>query len=207
MPLETYRGQIFDSREEVWMAMWLEEMKKNKYVEYWDRTTLPYILIDPVQHAYEKVTVLKTKVKKEWRNFTLLNDLSYTPDFHIRWTTEGFDKFVSVIGQNINPKSWFFAYDSYTKDTYVEVKPIFDQNGKTARFSIIQKIMWHVRNIFVDLIIPEKLFEGTFMPAEAMPEFKYKKKPTGKNKGIKGPGDWKTNYIPKTLNEFLNGIS
>lgn len=209
MSLETYNGQIFDSREEVWMAMWLEELRLAGYVDHWIKISKPFIVLNAVKHEYNKIIQLKKSRKVETKEFTLLNDLTYTPDFLVSWTEKGADRFVSIIGPGINPKSWFFTdctFNPYTI-TYIEVKPSFDQNGKTAKFSIIQKILWFVRGIFVDLIIPEKLFEGTFMPAEAMPEFKYKKKPTGKNKGIKGPGDWKTNYIPKTLNEFLDGKS
>jgi hypothetical protein len=207
MALETYKGQIFDSREEVWMAMWLEELKLEGYVKAWEKVTKPFQILDPIKFLYTKVTKLKTKEKTEIKNFTLLNDLTYTPDFIITWTDKGWNKFVSLIEGNINPKSWFYgSYESEVKRiTYVEVKPTFDQNGKTAKFSVLQKIIWAIKRIFVDLIITENLFEGTFMPQEAMPEFKYKKKPTGKNKGTKGPGDWKVNYIPKTLNEFLNG--
>jgi hypothetical protein len=207
MALETYRGQIFDSREEVWMAMWLEELKDAKYINWWEKITKPIEILPSINFFYTKITSLKTKEKHETKAFTLLNNLSYTPDFYIGWTTKGLQLFVSNIGDDINPKSWFFSpRESRFTSTYVEVKPNFDQNEKTAKFSIIQKILWHSKGMFVDLIIPEKLFEGTFMPQEAMPEFKYKKKPTGKNKGIKGPGDWKVNYTPKTLNEFLNGI-
>lgn len=217
MPLKKvihqYQGVLMDSREEVWMAMWLEELKEAGYVSSWGKVSFPFNIFMPVTFDYEKVTELKTKTKREWRKFTLLNDLEYTPDFVVNWTVKGFEKFVSRIGkqiQPINPNSWFYCgYDlDNPKElhfiTHIEVKPIFDQNGKTAKFSIIQKILWNVKRIFVDLILPEKLFEGTFMPNEAIPDFKYRKAPTGKNKGKKGPGDWKTNYIPKSLKEFIN---
>jgi hypothetical protein len=206
MALQTYKGQIFDSREEVWMAMWLEELKDFEYVETWERFVKPIKLFDAVQYPYTKITELKTKMKSERKVFNLLYDLTYTPDFRVKWSEKGWDHFVSIIATGLNPKSWFFGTYEANGWTYIEVKPVYDQNDKTAKFSVIQKILWNVKKIFVDLIIPEKLFEGTFMPQEVIPEFKYKKKPTGKNKGIKGPGDWKVNYTPKTLNEFLNGI-
>ena len=205
MSLHTYKGKIFDSREEVWMAMWLEELKDFEFVEEWYRVHTPLEICEPVKFNYTKITELKTKIKRELKSFTLLNDLTYTPDFMVRWTEKGWNHFVSTVQDSIDPKSWFFVSPG-NNCTWVEVKPIFDQNGKTAKFSVIQKIIWAVKGIFVDLIIPEKLFEGTFMPQEAAPEFRYKKKPTGKNKGLKGPGDWKTDYTPKSLNEFLKGL-
>lgn len=204
MSIHTYKGKLFDSREEVWMAMWLEELKENGFVKFWEKITQPIQLFFPATFQYTKVTQLKKSQKKQLKPFTLLNGLSYTPDFEITWTEKGWKLFVSLIGDEINPKSWFFSYTKHKMTTWVEVKPIFDQNGKTAKFSIIQKILWREQRLFVDLIIPENLFEATFIPKDAMPEFKYKKKPTGKNKGLKGPGDWKTKYLPKTLNQFLN---
>lgn len=193
-----------DSQEEVWTAMWLQELKDAGYVNDWFKILLPIHIFEPVEFYYNKVTVLKTKTKEELKKFTLLNDLDYTPDFQVTWTSAGMKHFVSRIADiEINPKSWFFC-DNPLNTTLIEVKPNFDQNGKTAKFSIIQKILWSVHKRFVDLILPEKLFEGTFMPKEAMPDFKYRKAPTGKNKGKKGPGDWKTDYVPKSLKEFIN---
>jgi len=199
-----YQGILMDSREEVWMAMWLQELQNEGYIEFWERVTKTIEIFPAVKFDYTKETVLKTKTKVEEKSFTLLQDLEYTPDFSVRWNRKSYKKFFSVIGDNIDPKSWFFCKNSWFEG-FIEVKPNFDQNGKTAKFSIIQKILWNTQKTFIDLIQPEKLFEGTFMPKEAMEDFKYKKSPTGKNKGKKGPGDWKTDYIPKTLKEFLNG--
>jgi hypothetical protein len=195
--METYKNIIFDSREEVWFAMWLEELKQAEFIQEWYKINTPMQILDPVKFLYTRTTQLKTKEKKEVKNFTLLNDLTYTPDFIIKWTDNGWNKFVSLIEGNINPKSWFFGSYEYEfrRVTYAEIKPTFDQHGKTARFSVIQKVIWSIKNIFVDLIIPEDLFEGTFMPQEAIPDFKYKKNPR--------TGQWKTKYIPKSLNEFL----
>ena len=124
------------------------------------------------------------------------------------------EKFVSCIGfdyeeGNFNPKSLFFcAYGKpdmgLMRTTWVEVKPSFDMHGKISKFSVLQKILWTFKGIFVDLIIPDHLFKDTFMPQAIMEDFRYKRAPTGKNKGKKGPGDWRVDYVPKTINEFLN---
>ena len=201
--IHQYKGILLDSQEEAWMAMWLNELQNAGYVEFWERVTKSVEIFPAVKFNYVKETELKTKTKREIKYFTLLQDLEYTPDFVVRWNKKAYKKLFSVIGDNIDPKSWFFCKDSWFEG-FIEVKPNFDQNGKTAKFSIIQKILWNTKRIFVDLIQPEKLFEATFMPLEAMNDFKYKKNPTGKNKGKKGVGDWKTDYVPKTLKQFLN---
>jgi hypothetical protein len=201
-----YNGILLDSTEEKWICMWLQELQDAGYIEFWERITKSIQIFPAVKFDYTKETVLKTKTKVEEKSFTLLQDLEYTPDFVVRWNKRAYKKFFSVICDNIDPKSWFFCKDSWFEG-FIEVKPNFDQNGKTAKFSIIQKILWNTQKMFVDLIQPEKLFEGTFMPQAAMPDFKYRKAPTGKNKGKKGPGDWKTNYVPKSLKEFINDKS
>lgn len=195
MGLETYKGIIFDSKEEVWFAMWLEELKQHGFVYCWNKVIEPIELIQPYKIEYIKKTQLKTKTKEEEKEFTLLHGLEYTPDFQIYFTKQGWSMFVSPMNENVKQDRWFFS--KHPSDfVYVEVKPSFDMHGKTSRFSIIQKIVLHIKNIFVDLIIPEDLFEGTFMPLEAMDDFRYKKAPR--------KGQWKTKYIPKTLKQFLN---
>lgn len=196
-----FMGEVFDSREEIWFAMWCQELKNAGYITEWRKVNTHLTVTYPIKFEYTKTTPLKTKVKQETKIFTLLQGLEYTPDFYIHWTREGVEKFVSVIEDGIDPTKWFFS-NGY--NSIVEVKPIFDQHGKTARFSILQKVLYKL-GTYVDLIIPEDLFKGTFMPVQAMDDFKYKKNPTGKNKGKKFAGDWKCDYVPKTLNEFLNG--
>lgn len=196
-------GILMDSREEVWMAMWLEELKHVGYVSNWKKVTKAFKIFEPVQYSYVKTTELKTKTKKENKNFTLLQGLEYTPDFEVEWTDKAFGKLISSIDSYINPDSWFFRPGGYFNITFIEVKPIFDQHDKTAKFSILQKILWNIKGIFVDLILVEKLMEATFVPMEAIEDFKYKKNPTGKNKGKKSIGDFKVDWKVKTLKEFL----
>lgn len=206
--IHQYEGTLLDSQEEVWIAMWLDELKGAGYVDHWYKETKSIKIFESTTFPYIKVTQLKTKTKRETKTFTLLQDLQYTPDFYVEWSLRAEGVFFSELGNGnmgIDPNSWFFVNRDHGQG-WIEVKPNFDQNGKTAKFSIIQKILWNTRGLFVDLIQPEKLFEGTFMPLKAMGDFKYKKNPTGKNKGKKTVGDWKTNYVPKTLKEFLNGL-
>jgi hypothetical protein len=199
--MESYNGLIFDSREEVWFAMWCHELKEAGYIKYWTKVTEPLSILEPLEIEYIKKTQLKTKVKHENKTFTLLKGLEYTPDFYIQWTLKGFKTFVSSMDEDVKPDSWFFAGPCKPGSPlpsfigYIEVKPSFDQHGKTARFSIMQKIIWNTKEIFVDLIIVEDLFKGTFIPKEVMPEFKYKKAPR--------TGQWKVKYQPKTLEEYV----
>ena len=204
--MEVYNDIVFESREEVHFAMWCNELEENGYIHRWQKVTNSLEILQPVTSSYKKETKLKTKTKIEDKKFTILNNLSYTCDFVVTFTHKGYNLFVQSENEPPKKSGIFSPKDELggcNRNCFIEIKPIFDFHGKTARFAIMQKIIWWAKKQFVNLIIPEELFKNTFMPTEAMPEFKYKKKPTGKNKGLKGPGDWKTNYIPKTLSDFL----
>lgn len=192
-----YKGTLMESQEEAWFAMWLEELRRNGYIISWDKVTKSIELTKPVKFSYIKETELKTKIKRETKEFTLLNGMTYTPDFSIYWSPKGWEKFASNL---TTPKkdAQFFAHHLIT-DTYVEIKPKFDQNNMTRDFITKQKFIYDKLKLFVNLIFPEELFEDTFMPEEAKLDFIYKV-----NTKIKKKGEWKTNYIPKTLNEFLS---
>lgn len=192
-----YKGILMESQEEVWFAQWLQELKKNGYIVSWDKVTKPIELTKPVTFPYIKETVLKTKIKREEKTLTILNGMSYTPDFSIFWTEYGWNKFGSSLTK---PKkdSIFYSESSLT-DTLVEIKPKFDQNNMTRDFVTKQKFIFDKLKIFVNLIFPEELFEDTFMPEEAMFDFIYKV-----NTKTKKKGEWKTNYIPKTLKQFVS---
>lgn len=193
-----YKGILMDSQEEVWFAMWLQELKKNGYIVTWDKVTKPMEITKAVKFPYIKETKLKTKIKTESKEFTLLNAMNYTPDFSIFWTDYGWIKFGSPL---TNPKkdSIFFSGGSID-DTLVEIKPSFDQNNMTRDFITKQKFIFDKFKLFINLIFPEELFEDTFMPEEAMEDFIYKRDTKTKKKG-----DWKTNYIPKAFKDFQNG--
>ena len=212
--IHEYNGILMDSQEEIYFAHWLDEAKEAGFVEKWMYVTKPFLVCPYVRLPYIKTTQLKTKVKQELKEFTLLHDLEYTPDFKVKWTQKGMDKFVSYAGgegdhKYVNPKSIFFCGYWQLKDvglwntTWVEVKPTFDMHGKISKFSVLQKILWTFKGLFVDLIIPQDLFKETWMPKAIMEDFKYKVVPKKQAAKGKKKGDWKTNYIPKTLKEFI----
>ena len=74
-------------------------------------------------------------------------------------------------------------------ETWLEIKPKFDQNNMTRLFKINQKWVFDKHGLFVDLVIPETLFEKTFTPKD------YLTTPTGKQR--------KLNYKPKSCQEWL----
>jgi hypothetical protein len=71
-------------------------------------------------------------------------------------------------------------------------------------FKVKQKFIWHYLQIFVNLVEPIELFKKTFLPSEAAPYFKYKKVPKKAQAKGKKVGDYKFDWKPKTITEFLN---
>lgn len=206
MPLTNllYKGIHFDSDEEVFVAMWLEELKEKEMVRCWTHPKEAHPLTPGLKILYKKITKLKTKTKTETKSHTILRASEYTPDFEVLWTIEGAYKLVTWIKDHLNSSPKLFFAKFWDKPTPIEVKPSFDQNNMEREFVLKQKYIWDKHQIFVNLVEPMSLFKKTFVPSLAAPYFKYKKSPTGKNKGKKGPGDWKMDWEPKTIDQFLN---
>lgn len=201
-----YTGVKYDSKEEIWFAMWLQELMDAGYVQRFQKTMIPMPLTEGLTFQYEKVTKLKTKVKTETKTHILLRPSEYTPDFQVIFTDKGKELFLSEISNNPNKDKLFF-YTGYERHVFFEIKPSFDQNNMERLFRNNQKFIWDKHKIFVNLVEPIELFKKTFLPLQAQDDFKYKKAPTGKNKGKKSVGDWKMDWTPKTLKEFLCSLS
>jgi len=198
-----YKGIKFDSDEEVFVAMWLQELQDNGLVNYWSKTEMPYPMTAGLQRDYIKETRLKTKIKRETKTVTLLRRSEYTPDFLVNFTQEGRALFVG----SLDPESIFIPGMLFYRNTpavVIEVKPIFDQNNMERLFKLNQKFLWERDKIFVNLVEPIGLFKKTFIPLAAIPYFQYKvvtKKLIAKGKK---KGDWKLDFVPKTLKQYLN---
>lgn len=199
-----YKGVKFDSDEEVFVAMWLQELQDAGLVKSWSKVTKAFPMTSGLKLKYERTTILKTKTKVEHKEHTLLRPSEYTPDFEVLFSINGWLRFNSGIYNDIDPKKLFFTRGAWMQPVYLEVKPSFDQNNMERLFKLNQKFLWDKEQIFVNLVEPLALFEKTFLPLAATDYFKYKvvtKKIIAKGKK---KGDWKLDFIPKTLKEYLD---
>ena len=135
-----YKGVKFDSDEEVFVAMWLQELKDAGLVTRWSRAELPYHMTAGLKRDYIKVTQLKTKLKRETRTKTVLRPSEYTPDFIVNFSAEGIRHFVGLLGDNDTfiPDMVFYKN---TPGVVLEVKPTFDQNNMERLFVLNQKFL------------------------------------------------------------------
>lgn len=201
-----YKGVKFDSDEEVFVAMWLQELQDAGLVTRWSRAELPYHMTEGLKRNWIKETQLKTKLKKETKTDTLLRPSEYTPDFIINFSAKGIELFVGLLEPENEYETGKLFYKN-TPGVILEVKPEFDQNNMERLFKLNQKFLWNKEKIFVNLVEPVALFKKTFLPLAAVDYFKYKvisKKVAAKGKK---KGDWKLDFIPKTLKQYLDEVS
>lgn len=179
-----------ESDGELHYSWYLDELKEigiiNRYLYESNTFTLSKARVYPIL----EIKKTKTKIKE----LSLLQEHVYTPDFCIEWNEKYINKFFRVIDDaTCTVKCPFFAVRS-TKDnkpyTFIEVKPIFDQNNMTRTFRLSQKWLYDKYSLYVQLCVIPTFFERTFTPARYLFT-----DATMKPRTLK--------YTPITLNEYL----
>ena len=172
-------SESFDSKEEYYFNLWLDELSRRGLVEYSKYHPKPFILSDTVHLSYQKQ--LKTKIKDEQAH--LFGSHEYQADWIIFWNErlKGIFFFDSSIPGRSPTDFPFIVNWSENRRSFfsvIDVKGTFNQNDAYRRFSIEQKWVWQKFGIYVQKIIPmptnkEKpkpagaLFLTTFMPVRA----------------------------------------
>ncbi len=147
-----YRDISCDSYEEVHFLMWVFELKEKGYIKSIDRCKT-FLLSEPVERYYEEIQELKTKTKIVQKKKILLRGHIYTPEFLI------------IVNNSFEELSYDLEYNSFN-EMYIEVKPSFDFKNMTRLNQINRKWLYQKHGVFVNQIIPKKLFEQTFTPKE-----------------------------------------
>ena len=192
-----YKGIKLDSKEELHVARWLEELKKVGLVLDWKRADSIKVTTG-LKKTWVKETQLKTKLKLEEKNDVLLRPSVYTPDFNVTFTSKGLKLFVGILDvKEYIPNKLF--YKTLNINVLLEIKPIFDKNNMERLFRLNQKFIWETQKTFVNLVEPISLFKKTFIPLESIPDFKFKR-----NTKTRNIGDWKLDFKPLTLKDFLH---
>lgn len=183
----SYKGIEYDSLEELAFLQWASELQKIGYIKSIHRAP-SYLLSDSIVNNYAENRVTTSKPATQ----TILQGHSYTPEFVIIWSKKAKDHIVWDINESSKYTKYFIGTVTESGDyqTFVEIKPLWDQNNMERLFKLNQKWMFQKHNIFVNLIKCPELFDKTFTPKE------YLTTKTGRNRTIK----WKV----KTIYEFLN---
>jgi hypothetical protein len=186
----SYKGIEWESFEELSFLYWAFELKNHGYIKSIRRSP-SFLLSDSMVHDY--VVNLKTKSKPA--SELVMHGHSYTPEFVIEWDKKAFAGIIDLTYQYGKYENRVLLAQTFPSQegvwSYVEIKPMFDQNSMERLFKVNQKWMWQKHGIYVNLIKVGELFPKTFTPEE------YLRTPTGKPR--------KLNWKPKSLFDFLKG--
>ena len=167
-----YNGITFDSKEEVYFAWYLDELKEKGYVNSWHYHPKQF---DLTMGFYYYVTEQKKRGGEKTTAYTLAQPQTYTPDFMIVWNASGVNKFCKSLidlSDSIYSadkpvlKQFFWCQDKpYTMTTYVDVKPMFNKrNSDAAIFSLKRALMLQMHHTHVQKVVIQDCFAKTFTP-------------------------------------------
>jgi len=195
------------SVEELYTAYWLEELKDAGYVKEFTLQPAPFKLADAVVYDWIKNTSTKTiKNRFEEKESNMLEAIEYTADAHVIWDISAMNLFFTIDKPRDNKCKLIIAHIGFSGDaySYIEVKPIFDQQNMEREFKIKQKWIYQKYKIFINLVVPQKFFPHNFTPKMCIDTMIYVKT-TNTKRGMKRPGDSKITWKVNTLNEYING--
>jgi hypothetical protein len=172
----TYKGVEYDSNEEIEFYQWIEEACDNNLIIGFNYQPTSFELsVKKIKCVTKR---MKTKTKKIEKH--LLHPHKYTADFDILFTIKGIECELPFT----------LASDG---NAVIDIKGSFNQYGGDREFSINQKWVYEKYEVYVNKVVPEKLFKATWCPALARltPKTKQEKKKYSKC---------------KTIAEYLNDI-
>lgn len=151
-PKPIYKGEIFDSVDEIEMMQWCEVAKENGWITDFSYHPEPFILSNPVVQVFIRNKKLKTKIKQEIVHKTILQDCTYKPDF--------------VIVNPIKEIACLLEQGGYSGNDYlIDIKGVFCvQSSKTQVFSIIRKWVYQKYKRYINKVVTRDFFNQTFVP-------------------------------------------
>ena len=135
----------YDSKEEEHFAAWLQEAESADLVYEIKYHPMPFLLSKRQTIPVVKVLKTKTKIVEKF----LLHPHSYTPDFSF------------IISEKL--EDYFFVKSEIC---YVDVKGGFSRFNDAKPFSINQKWVYSDYGIYINKVVPEKLFTKTWVPKD-----------------------------------------
>ena len=189
----------YKNDEEKYFSYYLDELLDKGLITHFSYEEETFTLAEDVRFHYTKKTQLKTKLKIENKEKSLLKPITYTPDFIITGLNPNGYPFSSLTLEKNIP---IFLLSGDEVRTYVDVKGTFAgrTNSTQYTFPIKQKWMYQKYGIYTNKIIPYKLFEQTFTPKKVMEAEVYKRDIP--KRGIK-MGDTKLKYELKTIEQWM----
>ena len=138
------------------------ELRTLGYVEEIDFQPSSIEIIPKKKISYVK----RLKTKSNVVSKTLLYSLSYTPDFMWRWTEKAKGIFYEDIDSVLDNKDVPFLANRLggSSLSIVDTKAAYDRNHSNRAFSVTQKALYEMQGVYVQMIVPDKMFKKTFVP-------------------------------------------
>jgi hypothetical protein len=178
----------FDSWEEIHFYWWCKALIDSGYIESVKIEPPSFLLTEPLVVEYFKPM---KKVSDKMIPEELMKGNIYTCDALITWTDKAFDVFFMPIASKKRKKKGAVLQfmlanhsDKLGWYSYVEVKPTFDQNNMTRLAKNNIKHVYSKYGMFINLVVPEKLFNKTFTPKRFLSHNKKAGKRKIKHKNI-----------------------
>lgn len=185
-----YNGVSLDSLEEKAMCHYLQDLYDNGYIEEFEKNTE---LMEIFPSRKEKIEFMDSKGDIKYVEKHFLHGLSYTYDFMIKWLPRAKNVFYVNMFEDISKDSKTIKtvpfYCLEPNISFIDVKGSFAgrNNNSAITFPIIQKILYD-GDIYIQKVIPKKLFQKTFVPTKELLT------PTGKER--------KFNYSIKLIKDY-----
>lgn len=183
----------YDSNEEWYFSWYLQELQETGYIERIKYHPKSFSLFEKIDISF--IEKLKTKERKAFRQ--LLKPHKYQADYLIIWTLKAENLFWSK-DKYYNPFGYPFILTDISgevksKRSIVDIKGTFNKNESWTKFSINQKWVFERYGIYIQKLIPIKLFKASFTPKRYLTTDK-----SGKPR--------KLDYKPLTLAEYVSGL-
>ena len=187
----------FDSKEELYFSWYLDELKRQRYINHWQRNETSYNLFGGLVHSYIKPM---KRVEDKILTQTILQPSSYTPDFIIYWEPKAIGIFVSkeskTVGKIITP---FLCTDDELI-SIVETKGTFDMGNMTRLANNNIKFVYEKYQVYINMVKVPTIFKHTFTPERYLFTDK-SMQPRKINYGTK-----KKPIGPRTLSQFKESL-
>ena len=179
--MEKKAAGTYESKEELWVSYYLDELLKSGFITDWKYQPKTYILSAPLSYSWIKKLPTKDKIQAS----NILQGHEYTPDFIIIWNENARCLFFNSTEDKINLKGAHFIAHSGNNLSIIDVKPQFDMQNMTRLFAINQKWMMDKYGLYVQKIIPTK-------------EVKHYHKIGNRGKSVYSHSSW-SGIFPKTF--------
>jgi hypothetical protein len=161
-----------DSMEELYFLWYLEELKKNGYLdfEHGQSISLNPNNLESLRLQYDRQTTTpkqkKIKIESKLHKYLELNR-HYTPDFTIQWQPKAEGIFFCRENTKLTKKQEIHFIADESLVSIIDVKPTFQNPNHSYNFSEKQAFVYFMTGIFVQKIVPlgkAGMFAKTFTP-------------------------------------------